>query len=130
MGQWLRKRARYLDLMLENEGITRPSICSTCGDAMEVKCFDCLGNNYFCTPCSITSHKRTPFHRLGRWTGAHFAPISLHSLGFLFCLGHYGKPCPYTKEVCIYELFHMVCLDIICRALMHLRYMIARSKTV
>ncbi|KAN0128275.1 hypothetical protein V8E53_013944 [Lactarius tabidus] len=65
---------------------------------MEVKCSDCLGGNYFCRDCCIKSHKCTPFHRLACWTGSHFTPVSLHSLGFLIFLGHHGNPCPLTVE--------------------------------
>ncbi|KAN0125265.1 hypothetical protein V8E53_015656 [Lactarius tabidus] len=67
---------------------------------MHVKCLDCLGANYFCRICCIKSHKCTPFHRLARWTGTHFTPISLHSLGFVVFLGHHGDPCPLTVEAC------------------------------
>src|ERR1700761_5294091 len=102
MGQWLKKRKRYLELLLENEGITRSPICSVCSNAMELRCSDCIGGTYFCTPCFILSHKRTPFHRLARWTGQHFAPVSLYSLGFILFLGHHGDPCPCTVEVCLY----------------------------
>ncbi|KAH9012956.1 hypothetical protein EDB83DRAFT_2233507, partial [Lactarius deliciosus] len=40
------------------------------------------------------SHMRSPFHRMSRWTGSHFAPISLLLLGFKLCFGHNGKPSP------------------------------------
>jgi hypothetical protein len=102
MGQWLQARARYLHLLLENEGLTRAPTCSMCDSSMEVKCSDCLGGNYFCKACSIKSHKRTPFHRLARWTGRHFTPASLYSLGFVLFLGHHGEPCPLTVEVYSY----------------------------
>ena len=42
---------------------------------------------------------RSPYHRIAQWTGSHFAPTSLYSLGFMLCLGHSGKPCPLTVEV-------------------------------
>ncbi|KAN0131064.1 hypothetical protein V8E53_011197 [Lactarius tabidus] len=100
MEQWLQMRARYLHLLLENEALTRAPSCSICDTAMHVKCLDCLGANYFCRICCIKSHKCTPFHRLARWTGTHFTPISLHSLGFVVFLGHHGDPCPLTVEAC------------------------------
>ena len=108
MGQWLEVRARYLHLLLENEGLTREPTCSMCDNPMDVKCSDCLGGNYFCRNCAIQSHQRTPFHRLARWTGSHFAPLSLYSLGIVLFLGHDGVPCPLTVEVCIYSL-HQFC---------------------
>ncbi|KAN0128148.1 hypothetical protein V8E53_014063 [Lactarius tabidus] len=91
-------RARYLHLLLENEALTRAPSCSICDTAMHVKCLDCLGANYFCRICCIKSHKCTPFQWLARWTGTHFTPISLHSLGFVVFLGHHGDPCPLTVE--------------------------------
>src|ERR1700691_820456 len=99
MGQWLEVRSRYLHLLLEMEGLTRAPMCSMCTSAMDVKCSDCLGGNYFCTDCCIQAHKRSPFHRISCWTGKHFAPTSLLSLGFKLFLGHDGNPCPLTVEV-------------------------------
>jgi hypothetical protein len=105
MSQWLKMRARYLHLLLENEGLTRALTCTKCSNPMEVKCSDCFGGNYFCKPCSIESHKCTPFHRMACWMGTHFAPVTLHSLGFVLFLGHHGAPCPLTVEVCHIHLF-------------------------
>ena len=99
MGQWLHLRARYLHLLLEMKGLTKAPQCSNCSNAMEIKCSDCMGGNYFCKACCIQSHSRTPFHRMARWTGSHFAPVSLYSLGFVPPLGHHGDPCPLTVEV-------------------------------
>ena len=107
MGQWLQIQAGYLHLLLENEGLTRAPVCSICNTAMEVKCSDCLGGNYFCRTCCIKSHKCTPFHRLACWTGRH--SVSLHSLGFVLFLGHQGDPCPLTVEVCLcYSLWDWI----------------------
>src|SRR6201996_9375925 len=99
MDQWLRLRARYLHLLLEMEGLTKAPKCTICGNAMEMKCTDCTGGNYFCKACCIQSHRQTPFHWLAWWTGKHFAPVSLYSLGFALFLGHHGEPCPLTVEV-------------------------------
>jgi hypothetical protein len=102
MDQWLQLRVTYLRLILDMEGLTKASKCSCCGKTMEIKCSDCIGGNYFCKACCIESHSRTPFHRMSRWTGEHFAPVSLYSLGFKLCLGHDGAPCPSTVEVCLH----------------------------
>ncbi|KAI9449558.1 hypothetical protein BJY52DRAFT_1126677, partial [Lactarius psammicola] len=67
-----------------------------------IKCSDCFGANVFCKVCCLSVHKRSPFHRLLLWTGSHYAPMSLYSLGYLLCLGHAGEPCPKTVEVCPY----------------------------
>ncbi|KAH8979439.1 hypothetical protein EDB92DRAFT_1806523 [Lactarius akahatsu] len=96
MGQWIDIRSRYLYLLLEMEGLTRAPKCSMCTSPMQIKCSDCIGGNYFCKCCCLQTHMRSPFHWMSRWTGAHFAPISLRSLGFKLCLGHDGKPCPLT----------------------------------
>jgi hypothetical protein len=99
MRQWLHLRARYLHLLLEMEGLTKAPKCFICSTAMEIKCSDCMGGNYFCKACCLQSHRRTPFHRMARWNGSHFAPVSLYSLGFVLLLGHEGDPCPLTVEV-------------------------------
>ncbi|KAH9004868.1 hypothetical protein EDB86DRAFT_2796565 [Lactarius hatsudake] len=98
MGQWIDIRSRYLYLLLEMEGLTRAPKCSMCTSLMQIKCSDCIGGNYFCKGCCLQTHMWSPFHQMSRWTGAHFAPISLRSLGFKLCLGHDGKPCPLTVE--------------------------------
>ncbi|KAF8263676.1 hypothetical protein EI94DRAFT_1596216, partial [Lactarius quietus] len=49
--------------------------------------------------CCIQSHRSSPFHRMSQWTGSHFMPVSLYSLGFVLCLGHQCHPCPMTLEV-------------------------------
>ncbi|KAH9031492.1 hypothetical protein EDB84DRAFT_1271056 [Lactarius hengduanensis] len=72
---------------------------------MQIKCSDCIGGNYFCKDCCLRSHMRSPFHRISRWTGSHFAPISLMLLGFKLCFGHDGKPCPLTVEVWIHQIY-------------------------
>lgn len=99
MDQWIHVRNRYLHLLLEMEGVTKAPKCSLCKEAMAVKCGDCIGGNYFCVSCCLQAHKRSPFHRLFHWTGAHFSPISLYSLGFKLCLEHDGEPCPFTVDV-------------------------------
>ncbi|KAN0125385.1 hypothetical protein V8E53_015547 [Lactarius tabidus] len=116
MGQWLQMCAQYLHLLLENKGLTRAAKCSSCNAAMEVKCSDCLGGNYFCRDCCVTSHKHTPFHQLACWTGSHFTPVSLHSLGFLLFLGHHGNPCPLTVEQMVHQsgIFSLEILYCIC----------------
>jgi hypothetical protein len=99
MDQWIHVRARYLHLLLEMEGVTKAPNCSVCKEAMAVKCGDCIGGNYFCVTCCLEAHKRSPFHRIFRWTGAHFSPTSLYSLGLKLCLEHDGEPCPMTVDV-------------------------------
>ena len=66
-----------------------------------------LGGTIFAgiVPFNLTS---APFHGLACWTGRHFAPVSLYSLGIVLFLGHDGVPCPLTVEVCVYSL-HQLC---------------------
>ncbi|KAF8256537.1 hypothetical protein EI94DRAFT_1711089 [Lactarius quietus] len=98
MKQWLDHRDRYLHLLLEMEGVTQAPKCSVCDRAMEVKCSDCIRGTYFCKACCLQSHRSSPFHWMSQWTGSHFMPGSLYSLGFVLCLGHQGHPCPVTVE--------------------------------
>ncbi|KAI9435892.1 hypothetical protein BJY52DRAFT_1230672 [Lactarius psammicola] len=99
MSQWLQYRGRYLDILLEMEGHPPSPSCSVCSTTRaDIKCSDCFGANVFCKVCCLSVHKRSPFHRLLLWTGSHYAPTSLYSLGYLLCLGHAGEPCPKTVE--------------------------------
>ena len=107
MDQWVHVRSRYLHLLLEMEGVTKAPKCSRCDEAMAVKCGDCIGGNYFCVACCLQAHKRSPFHRVFHWTGSHFSPISLYSLGFKLCLEHDGEPCPLTVEVRCFAVLHI-----------------------
>jgi hypothetical protein len=101
MDQWLEARDEYLDVLLGIEGRPSRAKCSVCAvKVADIKCSDCFGADMFCPPCSLVVHKRSPFHRLLRWTGQHYSPTSLYSLGFIFCLAHDGDPCPKTVEVC------------------------------
>ena len=100
MDQWLECRGKYLDILLEMEGRASAPKCSIClKGPEEIKCSDCFGANVFCKDCCLKVHSASPFHRLFQWTGAHYAPTSLYSLGFVLFLGHKGKPCPSTVEV-------------------------------
>ncbi|KAI9451585.1 hypothetical protein BJY52DRAFT_1190868 [Lactarius psammicola] len=99
MSQWLQYRGRYLDILLEMEGHPPSpsySVCST--THADIKCSNCFGANVFCKVCCLSVHKRSPFHQLLLWTGSHYAPTSLYSLGYLLCLGHAGEPCPKTVK--------------------------------
>jgi hypothetical protein len=100
MNQWLICQGRYLDILLESEGRKFAPKCSMCSTVYtDIKCSDCFRANLFCKPCCLDVHKRSPFHQTLCWTRQHYAPTSLHSLGFLLCLGHNGKSCPKTVEV-------------------------------
>src|SRR6266404_1604995 len=86
MGRWLQLRDRYLHLLLEMQGLTMDPTCSICSKPMEIKCDDCFGANYFCRTCCLDAHQRSPYHRILRWTGSHFVPMSQYIR---------GRPVPY-----------------------------------
>lgn len=62
---------------------------------MQWRCEDCFGEPCYCTNCCRTSHHRTPFHRVLRWTGETFYRSSLRKTGLTLFLGHRGSPCPH-----------------------------------
>ncbi|KAH9017834.1 hypothetical protein EDB85DRAFT_1874207 [Lactarius pseudohatsudake] len=98
MDQWVQLRRKYLDILLKMEGRPVNPICSTCRKYADIKCPDCIGANLFCKDCCTEAHSRSPFHRPLRWSGAHYTPVTLQSLGFALFLGHDGGPCPLTVE--------------------------------
>jgi CxC2 like cysteine cluster associated with KDZ transposases len=106
MEQWLQLRSKYLSILLEMEGRPSAPECSTCGGHAPLKCMDCFGVRHFCQDCCVEAHRSSPFHRPLLWTATHYTPVSLHSLGFVLFLGHHGKPCPQTVEVCSYLIFY------------------------
>src|SRR6266404_3904669 len=118
MDKWRDIRSTYLYLLLEMQGLTRAPTCSMCTSMMEVKCTNCYGANFFCKSCCLEAHRRSPYHRTFRWTGQHFAPVTLHELGFILYLGHHGTPCPLTYEVRVYMVsVYVLLLRHICRLL-------------
>ena len=67
-----------------------------------------IGANVFCKDGCLKVHSASPFHRLFQWTGAHYAPTSLYSLGLVLFLGHQGKPCPSIVEVRFLKSVYLV----------------------
>ncbi|KAJ7776650.1 hypothetical protein DFH07DRAFT_865726 [Mycena maculata] len=46
------------------------------------RCSNCLGGGaLFCSDCIVEAHRSLPFHKIERWTGLLFEPISLKALG-------------------------------------------------
>ncbi|KAI9443808.1 hypothetical protein H4582DRAFT_1807499 [Lactarius indigo] len=99
MKQWVELRDRYLHVLLEMEGRGRSDKCSMCSKKPEIKCLDCFGPLLFCKDCCLEAHRNSPFHRPLLWNATHYTPVTLHSLGFVLCIGHGGMPCPRTVEV-------------------------------
>jgi hypothetical protein len=99
MEQWLELRSEFLHTLLEMEGRASAPTCSICNGKDDVKCPDCFGAPLFCRACCLAVHRHSPFHRPLQWTGTHYAPVLLQSLGFILFIGHDGLPCPLTVEV-------------------------------
>ncbi|KAK0473336.1 hypothetical protein IW261DRAFT_1342555, partial [Armillaria novae-zelandiae] len=57
-------------------------------------CKSCYLHPPSCAQCLVSSHCHLPFHRIEHWNGHYFEKSSLRALGFVFCLGHGGLPCP------------------------------------
>lgn len=89
-----------LALMLELDA-PATNHCYNCGmDIARVvlyRCRDCLGGAMLCGTCCVTTHQRTPFHHLERWTGSYFQRTSLAALGLSLYCGHSGNPCPQHR---------------------------------
>ncbi|KAF9218140.1 hypothetical protein BS17DRAFT_686703, partial [Gyrodon lividus] len=58
------------------------------------RCKTCVGYHGWCKTCTVKVHKYLPFHQLEVWEGVCYNDISLCELGFVWFLGHGGKPCP------------------------------------
>ncbi|KAI6094157.1 hypothetical protein EDD16DRAFT_1500144 [Pisolithus croceorrhizus] len=48
------------------------------------------GVHAWCGPCTVKAHRNLPFHKVQRWNGTHYQPMSLMELGFLWHIGHGG----------------------------------------
>ncbi|KAF8596700.1 hypothetical protein BDV93DRAFT_454432, partial [Ceratobasidium sp. AG-I] len=46
-----------------------------------------------CKPCLFSQHAMLPTHCFRKWTGTHFEQLQSDVLGFVFHLGHAGRPC-------------------------------------
>ncbi|TRM57970.1 hypothetical protein BD626DRAFT_411100 [Schizophyllum amplum] len=60
---------------------TRLFCCWECGDFNE------------CLPCCLERHRSMPLHIVEEWTGSYWMKVPLASLGFVYQLGHGGRPC-------------------------------------
>ncbi|KAG1883650.1 hypothetical protein F4604DRAFT_1575491 [Suillus subluteus] len=70
-------------------------MCESCQDAeATISCVTCTGDYGWCHPCMIKSHQLLPFHKIQLWIGKCFKDVTLTDLGFVWYLGHEGKPCP------------------------------------
>ncbi|KAH7903909.1 hypothetical protein BJ138DRAFT_1019877, partial [Hygrophoropsis aurantiaca] len=94
----------YLDELLRLEGrgsgVLTPQ-CSCCHQVEGTyRCEDCFGTELTCQSCLVSSHTRTPLHRVEEWNGKYFDSITLKGLGLRIQLGH------NPGEQCIYPVAH------------------------
>lgn len=73
-------------------------VCNICpcnsGAMADHRCKSCYLHPPTCSSCIVAAHRHLPFHRIKQWNGRYFQRTSLRNLGFVFCLGHSGDPCP------------------------------------
>ncbi|KAI4517304.1 hypothetical protein K525DRAFT_153413, partial [Schizophyllum commune Loenen D] len=67
--------------------LTRIFCCWSCGDFNE------------CLDCCVKRHELMPLHVLEEWTGQYWSKVSLASLGFVYQLGHGGRPCIHPEPL-------------------------------
>ncbi|KZT04100.1 uncharacterized protein LAESUDRAFT_738039 [Laetiporus sulphureus 93-53] len=51
-----------------------------------------------CPRCIMEDHCNQPFHWLDVWNGEYLEKHNLLTFGFIFHLGHHGKPCPHLSS--------------------------------
>ncbi|KAK7439554.1 hypothetical protein VKT23_017482 [Stygiomarasmius scandens] len=85
------------------------SLASTSKQAC-YRCLGCEDSRLYCKSCIVKNHSYLPFHKLQEWRNGFFQPVTLHSLGAIFQLGHpTGTSCICEKVAPLQEL---VVLDV------------------
>ncbi|KAL1739935.1 hypothetical protein HDZ31DRAFT_48503, partial [Schizophyllum fasciatum] len=125
----------FLDEMMWGEGLrdglTNPR-CTTCLDMLQTAdptrttaphpgytdrlfcCWEC-GDFSECLDCCLERHQCMPLHVIEEWTGEYWKKVPLASLGFVYQLGHGGRPCarpqPAVRSMTVLDRgIHTVCL--------------------
>ncbi|KAI1783648.1 hypothetical protein LXA43DRAFT_903117, partial [Ganoderma leucocontextum] len=85
-------------LRLQGRGDIVEYTCGRCSehliDGVGFRCDDCFDTRLCCKECCVALHSRLPLHRIQHWTGNHFQPIQLKSMGLYCQLGHVdGQRC-------------------------------------
>ncbi|KAG1765578.1 hypothetical protein EDD22DRAFT_845369 [Suillus occidentalis] len=94
----------YLEIILESGQFICKGMCESCQDIEATfSCVTCTEDHGWCCPCIIKSHHSLPFHKIQLWIGKCFMDITLTNLGFVWYLGHGGKPCPQYKASLLYN---------------------------
>ncbi|KDR70910.1 hypothetical protein GALMADRAFT_144380 [Galerina marginata CBS 339.88] len=59
----------------------------------EYRCQECFLPDLVCASCCVRRHKAQPLHRIAKWTGVKFTPISLKDMGLKVQLNHASLFC-------------------------------------
>ncbi|PPQ76849.1 hypothetical protein CVT24_010586 [Panaeolus cyanescens] len=101
---WKEKyRSSYLDELCRHSGrgdFRSIDKCRDCGSKKEVQgdaiyrcASECFLADLVCKDCCVKRHRKLPFHRIEKWNGTHFTPVSLKSLGLRIQLNHVSMAC-------------------------------------
>ncbi|KAH9906093.1 uncharacterized protein B0H18DRAFT_1132034 [Fomitopsis serialis] len=83
--EWLAELVRH-----EGRGNFAYDTCAGCeaGEPQLFRCDDCWDPRFYCQDCTLTRHRRNPFHRLKMWDETRLRRITLKQLGLRIQLGH------------------------------------------
>jgi hypothetical protein len=102
MNDWLNSSAQsFLLNTLRSESIfEQGQTCAQCEMQYNpiFQCRDCLHQWGRCAPCLRDTHQSLPSHQYRKWVGTHFENAQSSDLGYVFQLGHTGKPCDMGFE--------------------------------
>ncbi|KAG1828589.1 hypothetical protein DFJ58DRAFT_849011 [Suillus subalutaceus] len=92
------------EIILECKQFVCEGMCESCQDAEGTfSCVACTGDHGWCHPCMIKSHQSLPFLKIQLWISKCFKDVTLADLGFVWYLGHRGKPCPWYGASLLYD---------------------------
>ncbi|PPQ77567.1 hypothetical protein CVT26_006159 [Gymnopilus dilepis] len=96
-------RSTYLDEILRISGRADFQGSPACPDCLtrknpspgvpEYRCNECFLPDLTCKACCVKRHRTNPLHRIQQWSGTHFTPVSLQSLGLTIQLHHASMRC-------------------------------------
>ncbi|KAG8725098.1 hypothetical protein FRC09_008776 [Ceratobasidium sp. 395] len=75
-------------------------LCDSCkANAQELyTCQDCLSDTILCQLCLTRRYAALPSHQFCLWNGTYFEKIDSTEAGYVYHLGHHGRPCTMGKE--------------------------------
>lgn len=93
--EWTSRRYPWIEVLTAAEAPESSRTCANCNSpSSDYRCMDCFGVPTLCGRCCLSSHQRSPFHRIKIWKDNHYGSSNLDDLGLVMHLGHHGKPCP------------------------------------